>query len=181
MLIVKWGRNGSFLACSGYPECRNTKEFTKDADGKIQVVPEETTDELCKLCGSAMKVRTGRFGKFFACTKYPECKGTKPITTGIKCPECNEGELTEKRSKRGKTFFSCSAYPACKFALWDKPIKEPCPQCGAPFLVQKYTKKDGASVKCWKPDCGYVQTAADAPAAEGEAGTGTPDQTAGNA
>jgi len=184
MLIVKWGRNGSFLACSGYPECRNTKEFTKDENGKIEVVPEETTAELCKLCNSAMTVRRGRFGKFFACTKYPECKGTKPITTGIGCPEAGcDGQLTEKRSKRGKTFFSCSNYPTCKFALWDKPIERPCPQCSAPFLVEKYTKRDGASVKCWKPDCDYVQTAADAPAAADGDGTGTggpADQSAGN-
>src|SRR5207247_6359331 len=116
-MVIKWGRNGSFLACSGYPECRNTKEFTRDAEGKLKIVEEETTDELCKECGSPMTVKRGRFGKFLACTRYPECKGTKPITTGIACPECGTGQLAEKRSKRGKAFWSCTNYPTCKFAL----------------------------------------------------------------
>jgi DNA topoisomerase-1 len=171
MLVVKWGRNGSFLACSGYPECRNTKEYTKSADGKIEVVPEQTTDEKCPDCQSAMAVRRGRFGKFLACTRYPECKGTRPITTGIACPENCGGQLVEKRSKRGKIFYSCSSYPNCKFALWDKPVAKPCPMCAAPFLLERNTRRDGHQLKCWRAECGYVATVGEAPVdAAGAAG-----------
>jgi DNA topoisomerase-1 len=176
MLVVKWGRNGSFLACSGYPECRNTKEYTKSADGKIEVVPEQTTDEKCPDCQSAMAVRRGRFGKFLACTRYPECKGTRPITTGIACPENCGGQLVEKRSKRGKIFYSCSSYPNCKFALWDKPVAKPCPMCAAPFLLERNTRRDGHQLKCWRAECGYVATVGEAPVdAAGAAGEAAGD------
>ncbi len=155
-MIIKWGKLGYFLACSAYPECKSTKEFRRGEEGKIEVVKEETTNETCPVCGSAMMIKSGRFGRFLACSNYPTCKTTKAITTGVKCPEPGcDGEITEKRSKRGKVFFSCTKYPACKFATWDKPVSQPCPQCGAAFLVEKRSRSGGSSLVCIKKDCGY--------------------------
>ena len=158
VMVIKWGRNGKFLACSAYPKCKNTKNFKKDEAGKIEVVIEknEITDEKCPKCSKPMVIRTGRFGRFMACSDYPACKTTKAISIGVACPEqgCN-GMLVEKRTKKGKPFYSCSNYPNCKYAIWDKPIPEKCPECGHQFLVEKYSKKAGKIVKCPKEGCGY--------------------------
>ncbi len=156
-VIIKWGKNGKFAACQGYPDCRFTSEFETAEDGSIKLVAQQTTDEKCEKCSSPMAVKTGRFGKFLACSTYPDCKNTKPITTGIKCPECSQGELTQKRTRFGKNFYSCTKYPNCKYAIWDKPIKQPCPRCQSPFILEKYTKKEGASLRCPNKDCGYVE------------------------
>jgi DNA topoisomerase-1 len=103
-----------------------------------------------------MAVKSGRFGRFLACTRYPECKTTKALTTGIACPECKQGELSEKRTRFGKNFYSCTRYPDCKYALWDKPLKSTqCPACQHPFLVEHYTKKAGAQIQCPNKGCGY--------------------------
>ena len=152
-LIIKWGKNGKFVACQGYPECRFTSEFVSE-EGAIKLVQQPTTDEKCPNCQSPMAVKTGRFGRFLACSGYPKCKTTKAITTGIQCFECKEGELSEKRTRFGKIFYSCTRYPTCKYAIWDKPVKRPCPQCQHPFVVEHYTKKEGASVRC-PAKCGY--------------------------
>ncbi len=112
-----------------------------------------------------MPLRRSRFGTFFGCTGYPECKGTSktgpkpepPKPTGVACPECKQGEIEEKRSRRGKTFFSCNRYPDCKFALWKKPVLRDCPTCGAAFLLEKVTKKSGAQLVCNTEGCGYVE------------------------
>ncbi len=158
-MVIKWGRNGHFLACSGYPDCKNTKEFKKTDDGKVHILKQQETTEICSECKSPMVVKTGRFGKFLACSRYPECKHTRSISTGIKCPEpgCG-GDLVERRSRRGKMFYGCSNYPKCKHASWNKPVPGPCPQCGAIYLVEKYTKKDGAFVACSNKDCGFRKT-----------------------
>jgi DNA topoisomerase-1 len=165
-MIIKWGRHGSFLACSGYPDCRNTKEFTKAADGVVTIVAKvaEVTSEQCPKCGGAMIVKRGRFGRFLACSRYPECKTTQSLTTGVPCPEpkCG-GKLLEKQSKRGKKFYACSHYPKCTFALWDRPVARPCPQCKAPFLVEKFTKSRGAEILCRQPECGYREEPAHQP------------------
>lgn len=155
-LIIKWGRNGRFVACQGYPECRFTSEFTT-TDGKVALVAQPTTDEKCPNCQSPMMVKTGRFGRFLACSAYPACKTTKAITTGIQCTECKQGELSEKRTRFGKSFYSCTRYPECKYAIWDKPMKRECPQCKHPFLVEKYTKRDGASIRCVNKECGFIE------------------------
>jgi DNA topoisomerase-1 len=161
MMEIKWGRNGKFLACPAYkedPPCRNTQNFEKLPDGTIKIVPklEMTTDEKCEKCSSPMVVKTGRFGKFLACSAYPTCKTTKPIPLGVKCPQpdCG-GDLVQKRTKKGRSFFSCSKYPTCEFAVWDRPINKPCPQCAAPFLVEKVSKQAGRRVQCFKEECGY--------------------------
>ncbi len=158
-MVIKWGRFGRFLACSGYPECKNTKEFT-EKEGKIEIIAKEIpTDTACKICGKAMMNKTGRFGRFLACSGYPDCKHTEPISLGVDCPEkeCT-GALTEKRSKRGKTFFACTNYPDCKFALWDRPVAKPCPQCQAPFMVEKYDRNKGTKIRCNDKNCGFVET-----------------------
>jgi DNA topoisomerase-1 len=149
-LVIKWGRNGEFLACSGYPECKNTKEFIRDKDGRIELKPEPTTEDVCPKCGSPLVFRRGRFGEFWACSKYPDCKTTKPVSLGITCPKpgCG-GFLTEKRSRRGSSFYGCSNYSTtkCDFVSWDRPVKELCPDCGAPFLLQKQTRR-GPKLHC---------------------------------
>ncbi|MBI5885609.1 MAG: type I DNA topoisomerase [Deltaproteobacteria bacterium] len=123
-MVIKWGRKGKFLACSGYPECKNTADFETDETGKVKVVERrvETTDALCPKCGAPMVVKSGRFGKFIACSKYPECKTTQPYSTGIPCPNGDGGTLVERRTKKGgRVFFSCSLYPKCEYATWVLP------------------------------------------------------------
>lgn len=161
MMEIKWGRNGKFLACPAYkddPPCKNTQNFERLPDGTIKIVPKEeiTTDQVCDKCGSPMVVKTGRFGKFIACSAYPQCKTTKPLALGVKCPQpdCG-GDLVQKRTKKGRSFFACSNYPKCEYALWDRPIPKTCPTCQAPFLVEKISKQDGRSVQCRNQDCGY--------------------------
>jgi len=157
-LTVKWGRHGKFIACSNYPACRNTKPLEQDAQGKIVVKPEETLSEVCGTCGSPMKIKYSRFGKFMACSRYPDCKFTKSINKeiGMKCPKPGcEGQIIERRSKRGRMFYGCSLYPKCDFVSWDKPLPEACPKCGHAYLVQKFSKKAGPSVVCPAEGCGY--------------------------
>ena len=157
-MVIKWGRMGRFLACSGYPECKNTKDFIEE-DGKIKVVEDIPTEEICPTCGKAMVNKRGRFGRFLACSDYPTCKTTKPITLkGVVCPDCGSG-LAERKSRFGKNFYGCTGYPNCKFAAWDKPIPGPCPQCGKPYLLSKYSKRDGAFIACPDKECGYRREA----------------------
>jgi DNA topoisomerase I len=141
LLVKKFGRRGPFLACPGYPECK----FTRPVDDAELPVPVEGA---CELCGAPLVMRNGPYGRFIACSRRPECKFTKAVTLGIKCPECGQGELTERRTKRGKTFYGCNRYPECKFATWDRPRATPCPTCKAPFLVEKETKKEGLTLRC---------------------------------
>jgi DNA topoisomerase-1 len=165
VMVIRWGRQGEFLACRGYPECKNTKNFTRDDQGGITVAEPETTDEVCEKCGKPMTVRFGRYGKFLGCSGYPECRSVmplvKPTKLGIACPDCGEGEILEKRSRRGKIFYSCNRYPDCKFASWDRPIPQACPQCEAPFVVEKTTKRAGTVRRCLKEECNYQETVAE--------------------
>ncbi len=144
-MIKKWGRNGPFLACPTYPDCKNTKSV----DGESTVVK---LGKQCKLCGAEMLKKNGRYGEFGACEKYPECKYTEPLSIGLNCPtEGCTGYLTKKKSGRGKIFYGCSRYPECKFASWDKPTGEKCTACEQGFLVEKNTKAKGIFKKC--PAC----------------------------
>jgi DNA topoisomerase I len=149
-LLERWGRFGKFLACSTYPGCR----FTRDLSGRER--PEdEPTDQTCPECGKPMVIKHGRFGRFIACSGYPECKTTKPITLGIAClqPGCS-GALTERRSRRGRVFYGCSAYPDCRFAVWNRPVAEPCPRCQAPFVTERMAR--GRLVRaCARDGCDY--------------------------
>jgi len=147
-MIIKWGRNGRFMACSGYPECKNTKPLAEDREKH-----QHLAGVKCELCGGEMVVKAGRFGAFLGCSNYPTCKNTKPISTGIKCPRCGEGELVERKTKKGKrTFYGCTRYPDCDFASWDKPVDQPCANCGSQYLVTKYSQAKGEYLKC--PECG---------------------------
>lgn len=157
-LTVKWGRHGKFIACSNYPECKNTKPMMIDENGNATVKKEEEISDTCDKCGSALVVKYGRFGKFLACSQYPDCKFTKPINKeiGLKCPKENcDGDVIERRSKRGRMFYGCSNYPKCDFVSWDKPVKQQCPDCGHAYLVEKYSKKTGPVIQCPAEGCGY--------------------------
>ncbi len=132
-LVERWSRYGKFIACSAYPECKYKRNLP--GNGRAEDQP---TDELCPTCGKPMVIKHGRFGKFIACSGYPECKTTKPVTLGIACPQPGcPGQLTERRSRRGRVFFGCSAYPNCTFVVWQRPVLEPCPKCGAPFTTER--------------------------------------------
>ncbi|RJQ15000.1 MAG: type I DNA topoisomerase [Nitrospiraceae bacterium] len=155
-MVIKWGRFGRFMACSKYPECKTTKQLINAQGGEQKPQPpDDPTDEVCGKCGSPMVIKSGRFGRFIACSKYPECKTTKAIGTGVKCPE-DGGEIVERRTKKGKVFFSCGNYPKCKFATWYKPVDKPCPKCGASILIEKKTKKEEV-LACLKKECGYKE------------------------
>ncbi len=150
-MVIKIGRFGKFLACTGYPDCKNTKQLNKDNS----VQEPETTDEICDKCGKPMVVKHGRFGTFLGCSGYPDCKNikSKEILTGVKCPKCGEGDIIQKRSKRGKIFFSCNRYPKCEFALWQKPTGEKCPDCQS---LLTYAAKD--MIVC-SNKCGFKKEA----------------------
>jgi DNA topoisomerase-1 len=141
-LVKKFGRNGAFLACPGYPECKHTQPL----DQSELPVPVEGT---CPECGAGLVARNGPYGRYIHCERRPDCKFTKPFTLGVKCPKCGQGEIAEKRSRRGKTFFSCTRWPDCDYAIWDRPRPVPCDTCGAPFLVEK-TLKSGSFLLCLK-------------------------------
>ena len=152
-MTLKRGRFGQFLACTGYPECKNTRKITKAGLAAAPVM----LDERCPVCDSQLAKRQGPFGEFTACSRYPECKFIKRETTGVPClrPGC-KGELLIKKSKRGKAFYGCSEYPTCDQVFWDKPILEACPQCSRPFVLEKYNAKKNEIMRyCSDESCGY--------------------------
>ncbi len=200
-MVIKWGRHGSFIACTGYPECTNTRELTVDLpDVDTADLTEQDAEEYCENCGRSMVLKKGRFGTFYACSGYPDCKTTKRIgateqkkadvpldekcpqcgnnlllkqgrfgeftacsnypackfvkqkTIGVACPNCSQGEVVERRSKRGKTFYGCSRYPDCDFVAWGKPMNEKCPDCGSPYLIEKWLKA-GPVAQCPNAEC----------------------------
>src|SRR5579883_1721034 len=205
-LVIKWGRHGSFIACTGYPDCTYTRELTVDLPDVDKVdLSEQGDEEYCENCGRPMVLKKGRFGTFYACTGYPDCKTTKPIggqqkkadvpldekcpqcgsnlvlksgrfgeftacsnyptckfvkqkTIGVKCPECSEGEVVERRSRKGKTFYGCNRWPECNFVAWGKPIAEKCPECGSPYMVEKWLKA-GPVWQCPNNECKHKQPA----------------------
>ena len=150
---MKRGRFGQFLGCTGYPECRNIRKVAKSGAAAPAPVP---LDEKCPVDGAHLVRRFGRFGEFISCSNYPKCKYIKQETTGVSCPRpgCG-GELVVKKSKRGKVFYGCSQYPKCDSVYWDKPVSEVCPNCNAPFLLEKTTKKQGTFRYCAREECGY--------------------------
>jgi DNA topoisomerase-1 len=159
-MVLKKGRFGTFYACSGYPDCKTTKQI-----GGSQKKPDVTLDEKCPNCGSNLVQKYGRFGEFTACSSYPTCKFVKQKTIGVKCPECSEGDVVERRSKRGKTFFGCSRYPDCNFVAWARPVAEKCPECGSPYMVEKYLKA-GAFYQCPNGECKYKREFTPTPLSE---------------
>jgi len=148
-MMIRSGRFGDFLACSGYPECKTTKPLPGSKEA-------EEVKEVCEKCGKPMVMKRSRFGYFLACSGYPDCKNIKSVLkeTGIKCP-LDGGMLVEKKTKRGKFFYGCSNYPKCTFALWDKPLEEKCPKCGG-MLVEKRTRKKTSKI-CTNESCGFSE------------------------
>ena len=167
VMVLKRGRFGQFMACTGYPDCKTTRRLDQ---GKR--VPDIPLDELCPKCGRNMMIRHGRFGEFTTCSGYPECKYVKQNFIGVKCPDCKEGDLVEKRARKGNTFYGCGNYPKCKFTSANKPIAEKCPSCGSEYLVEKNLKA-GPVIACPNKECDYERPAPPPPP---EAGAGTSSQ-----
>ncbi|MEZ5354544.1 MAG: type I DNA topoisomerase [Bryobacteraceae bacterium] len=159
-MVLKKGRFGQFYACTGYPDCKTTKPL-----GGEQKKPDQQLEELCPVCGKNLLLKSGRFGEFTACSNYPTCKYVKQKTIGVKCPTCKEGDIIERRSKRGKTFFGCNRYPECDFVAWGKPIAEACPNCGGAYLIEKYLKS-GAWAQCPDKECKFKKELVGAEAVE---------------
>ncbi len=157
-MVLKKGRFGQFYACSGYPDCKTTKQI-----GGTQKKSDVPLDEKCPQCGSNLVLKNGRFGEFTACSTYPKCKYVKQKTIGVPCPNCSEGEVVERRSKRGKTFYGCNRYPECNFVAWGKPIQEKCPDCGGPYLIEKWLKA-GPIAQCPNGECKYKKPLEPVPA-----------------
>jgi DNA topoisomerase-1 len=153
VMVLKRGRFGQFMACTGYPDCKTTRRL--DQGKKVPDIP---LDEPCPKCGRNMMIRHGRYGEFTACSGYPECKYVKQNFIGVKCPECKEGDLVEKRARKGNTFYGCGNYPKCKFTSAHRPIAEKCPSCGSEYLVQKFLK-DGPVISCPNKECEYERQA----------------------
>jgi DNA topoisomerase I len=162
-MAMKRGRFGQFLACTGYPECKTTRKIITTKQGMTAAKPDQILDEKCPKCESHLVLKQGRFGEFTACSNYPACKYVKQKSTGLVCPK-DGGDVVERKSRRGKVFYGCANYPDCDFVLWNKPVLEPCPQCGEKFLIEKITKRHGRQLMCHKEDCDYVRSEELAPA-----------------
>ena len=153
VMVLKRGRFGQFMACTGYPDCKTTRRL--DQGKKVPDIP---LDELCPKCGRNMMIRHGRYGEFTTCSGYPDCKYVKQNFIGVKCPDCKEGDLVEKRARKGNTFYGCGNYPKCKFTSAHKPIAEKCPSCGSEYLVEKNLKA-GPVIACPNKECEYERPA----------------------
>jgi DNA topoisomerase I len=153
VMVLKRGRFGQFMACTGYPDCKTTRRLDQ---GKR--VPDIPLDEPCPKCGRNLMIRHGRYGEFTACSGYPDCKYVKQNFIGVKCPLCKDGELVEKKARKGNTFYGCSNYPKCKFTSANKPIAAKCPTCGSEFLVEKNLKA-GPVIACPNKECDYERPA----------------------
>jgi len=153
VMVLKRGRFGQFMACTGYPDCKTTRRLDQ---GKR--VPDIPLEEKCPKCDRNMMIRHGRYGEFTTCSGYPECKYVKQNFVGVKCPECKDGELVEKRARKGNTFYGCANYPKCKFTSAHRPIAEKCPSCGSEYLVEKNLKA-GPVIACPNKECDYEREA----------------------
>jgi len=148
-MVIRWSRHGAFLGCSAFPSCKNTKQFERDEEGRIKILEDELTELTCDKCGSPMVKKMGPYGPFVSCSRYPSCRQIKPLSTGISCPreECN-GELVQKKTRRGKVFYGCTNYPQCDFATWDRPLNLACPHCGTKPLYEKTSRKNYKYIYC---------------------------------
>src|ERR1700733_5670707 len=164
VMAIKRGRFGTFLACKGYPNCRTTRRLAAGTLKALQ--PDVELDEKCPTCGDNLLRRQGRFGEFIGCKNYPKCKYTRPITLGIKCPKGKGGEFVRRGTARGRgkgrIFYGCSRYPDCDFTTPHEPINEPCPKCGAPFIVEKHTKQ-GTFRSCIRENCDWEMAVPEVP------------------
>jgi DNA topoisomerase-1 len=158
-LQMSLGRGGFFLGCSGYPDCKYTRNVGED---KGSAEPEVVEGRSCPECNSNLIIRSGRYGKFIGCSSYPECKYIEPLekpeNTGVQCPECKKGNILKRKSRRGKVFYSCERYPDCKYAIWNQPLAQPCPSCHWPITSIKTTKRSGTQRVCPQQDCKFVES-----------------------
>ena len=160
-LQIKFGKRGKFVACTGYPDCDYTRsaKLTAEEAANAKAEIEEVAGRECPQCGGKLVYKQGRYGKFIGCAAYPKCKHIEPLEkpkdTGVGCPECGKGQMTEKKSRYGKIFYSCSTYPKCTYAVWNPPVAEPCPKCGSKILTIKTTKRRGTEKVCPVKECGY--------------------------
>jgi len=157
-MVLRRGRFGQFLACSGYPDCKTTRRVTVSKDGTAEAKTDVLLDETCPRCESRLAVKQGRFGEFTACSDYPKCRYVKMKETDVTCPQCGKGQIVERRSKRGKLFYGCAAYPDCDFVLWRRPVPKACPECDRTYLVERITKRSGHQLVCESENCEYVET-----------------------
>jgi DNA topoisomerase-1 len=159
-MVIRWGRFGRFLACSGYPDCKNTRELTTDDAVRQPTTP--SVEATCERCGRPMVVKRGRYGEFLACTGYPDCKTTRPASVVMECPEAGcKGHIVPRRTKRGRTFYGCTHYPQCTFSAWQRPVPKLCPHCQSPYLLEKRASKKGdgqALLQCPMQTCDYSET-----------------------
>ena len=146
-MVVKRGRFGQFLACSGYPDCKTTRKIIETKQGLSAAKPDQLLDEKCANCESQLVIKQGRFGEFTACSSYPTCKYVKLKSTGVSCPK-DGGDIVERKTRRNIPFYGCSNYPDCDFTLWKRPLAEACPKCKREYLVEKTTKRHGRQVFC---------------------------------
>jgi DNA topoisomerase-1 len=156
-LSIRLGKRGRFVGCTTYPDC----DYTRNLDGQVNEEPKTIEGRQCPKCEHDLVIKHGRYGKFIGCSHYPDCKHMepfdKPKDSGVTCPECHEATIFERKSRGGKLFYSCHRYPKCKYALWNLPIAEPCPQCDWPILSLKTTKKSGTQVVCPQKGCGFIR------------------------
>ena len=159
-LSIRLGKRDRFIGCTGYPECSYTRAM-QEQPGEAAEDAELIDGRQCSDCGGELKIKHGRFGKFIGCGNYPKCKHieslNKPADTGVECPECKEGKIVKRQSRRGRVFFSCSRYPDCKYAIWNEPIAKSCPTCAWPLLTIKKTKKRGTELVCPRQTCGFIK------------------------
>jgi DNA topoisomerase I len=160
-LSIRLGRRGRFIGCTGYPECDYTRNLDETAEQAAQ--PQKIEGRQCPKCNSDLIIRRGRYGKFIGCSGYPNCKHIepleKPADTGVECPECKQATFLKRKSRYGKVFYSCARYPDCKYAVWNLPLAQPCPQCKWPILTVKTTKRKGTERVCPVKECGYAEPA----------------------
>jgi DNA topoisomerase-1 len=156
-LSIRLGRNGRFVGCTNYPECKYTRNLNQDTNNEE---PEVVEGRTCPKCDSPLIIKSGRYGKFIGCSAYPGCKHIepleKPLDTGVECPQCKHGTLIRRKSRFGKIFYSCSTYPTCHYAVWNPPIDESCPACRWPILTVKTTKRHGVQKACPQRECKYA-------------------------
>jgi len=156
-LSIRLGKRGRFIGCTGYPECDYTQDMGGQDNEKNE--PEIVEGRNCPLCSSPLYIKTGRYGRFIGCSNYPQCNHMEPIEkpadTGVVCPKCNQANILQRKSRKGKIFYSCGNYPKCDYALWNEPIDKPCPKCAWPILTVKESKKYGRQILCPKDGCGY--------------------------
>jgi DNA topoisomerase-1 len=157
-MVIRWGRFGRFMACSGFPACKNTRELVSENGVSPTTTP--TVNDTCDTCGRPMVLKRGRYGEFLACSGFPDCKTTKPAAVVMACPESScTGHIVARKSRRGRTFYGCTNYPRCTFSVWQRPVSKVCPLCQAPYLLEKRGKNaQSVTLRCATQGCSHTET-----------------------